>query len=386
MSQEPVANTATPAKKKPLDLQSYGIFIVIACSILSYLFIYHKINVNIVQYTPKVKTFSVYASHKSEGDTTVIAFTKNTIKNDSTKDAFFVVEEPYEKGQLVPGANIKLRHYVFHKNSMFMVWLMLILVMVTLAGGCFAGYIFQIVDLMQKHNLKWQSLANSALFLACIGLFLWQSNKQLQGYNKPDDIINQFGILLKNGAILDLIVNFTVFLISPLLFYMFMIGMACDHLVPEKDDQQELEAAAKKLEKLNGLLRTTLRVLSCVVAFSVITSSALRLAIKNALNFDEKTFDVFPAEASLVYGLYFSLFLGIMYVPIYLYLKHTANKLRTKIKTKQSTPEEKTWGEQMLGRIKFDGSLTENFKLAMIMFTPFITSVLPASLHGIFNQ
>ncbi|HLP12942.1 MAG TPA: hypothetical protein VK177_13490 [Flavobacteriales bacterium] len=395
-------------EKKKYDLKSYGIFIVIACCTVCYLVGYTVINDNLVEYSELSDSFSISVPAKNKRDRTILTFERKkeipdtlsqqafTLKTKTVEDTTLLpklsatasagISAPFKLvKQPIPGDHYHLRHYLFHANPMFMVWVVLVLIMITVAGGCFAAYLFQAFDLAYKYTLGWKTLANAFLFLAIIALFLTMSNADLVGYNRAQDVINEFGVLLSGGWVLTFIITFTLCLISPLLYYMFLIGLACDNVLPENDTREEVEESVTKLENLNTMLRNTFRVLSCVVAFSVITSSAFRVSLKKAINLDDRVFDVFPSDASLVYGLYFSLFLGIMYVPIYLYLKRNYGILKQKAEHLQSSMDDKEWAAKQAGKMNFNLTLTDNFKLAIMMLSPFITSLLPQQMHDLFN-
>jgi hypothetical protein len=81
--------------------------------------------------------------------------------------------------------------------------------------------------------------------------------------------------------------------------------------------------------------------------------------------------------------LYFSLFLSIIYIPVYFYIKQNYNRLKEKANELNPPDDvkEKPWYKDLFGDTRFEGTALDNLKLAFTLMAPLLTSFLPESLH-----
>ncbi len=292
-----------------------------------------------------------------------------------------------------------LRHNIlFHQNPIFLVWSMLVSIMMAIAAGSFPVFVIQIFRLKNKFKLSSVQVLTGFIYAIIVVLSLALNSSELRGYYKPPDIINDFNILLSRGEILNNIVIFTTILSIPTFLVIFLTAISSDNLsiknsvekgIKKEDEIQkftdvelvkqkkmEIEAIAHQFEFLSQSLKGAMQILAVIVVFSVLTSSALRMSIKAVVEI--KYYDIFPVEASYVYGMYFSLFLCIMYIPSYIYLKNRFMKFKENINM-QLIDEQ--WSQSVLETVKFEGTALDNMKLAFTILAPLITSFLPDSLH-----
>ncbi|HXD94793.1 MAG TPA: hypothetical protein VNX01_16415, partial [Bacteroidia bacterium] len=129
---------------------------------------------------------------------------------------------------------------------------------------------------------------------------------------------------------------------------------------------------------LNQLLQSTLQILATIVVFSVLTSSTLGESIKSMVSVSG--LDLFPKQISYIYGMYFSLFLCVIYIPIYYYLKNNFNRLKELASDPVNIPNSSVWYTSLFGDVKFEGSALENVKLALTIIAPILTAFLPKTL------
>lgn len=296
--------------------------------------------------------------------------------------------------------NITSRNILFHQNPIFLVWLMLISIMMAIAAGSFPVFVIQIYRLRNKFNLSFNQVLSGFIYAIIVVLILALNSSDLIGYYKPPDIIDDLRILLKHGDIIKYIVIFTTILSIPTFLVIFITAISSDNIsfknsakekIKREDANQiyadedllkqrkmELESIARQFEFLNQSLKGAMQILAIIVVFSVLTSSALRMSIKSVVEI--KYYDIFPIEASYVYGMYFSLFLCIMYIPSYIYLKNRYAQFKEYLDIQQF---EEQWSQSVLGIVKFEGTALDNFKLAFTILAPLISSFLPDSLHFI---
>ncbi|MFH1120609.1 MAG: hypothetical protein V1775_12370 [Bacteroidota bacterium] len=266
----------------------------------------------------------------------------------------------------------------------------------------------QIWQLKEKFKLRRSQLLMGVVYAIVIALFLYLTNENWPGYYKTPHIIADFKILLQNGSFLEGIVTATIILVIPAFIIIFLVGIASDNISLEEsitsisdkwktsnsrnpDDmniQSEeefvkqkkaiIESIARQFEFLNQTLKSALQLLAIVVVFSVLTSSALRESIKHVVEIQD--YDIFPAEFSLVYGMYFSLFLCVMYIPVYIYLKSRFLRFKESVANLKE-PNDQQWSQTITGIVKFEGTALDNLRIAITMLAPLLSSFLPESFQ-----
>jgi hypothetical protein len=358
-------NSEAPLKPKSVIIILVVIFATIGSVIAALV-----INNNIIQYSSPPKQISIIVRDGSKA------------QNDSKDSVVFnlAVIPKFPIGTFIPAetttSNIIERNMLYHQNAVFPVWGMLIIIMITIASGSVPVFIAQIIQLKTTFNLGTKQVVAGFIYAIIILVYLAISSSAGKGYYNPPKIIDDFHILLTKGNILNGIVVATILLMLPAITVMFLIGPASDTLFKKKITKLNFETTVNQLELLNQLLENSLRVLSVIVVFSVLTSSALRESIKATIEIDR--YDIFPTEVSYVYGLYFSLFLCVIYIPVYYYLKQQYNYLKTASVEAEDLGENK---EKVLSSINLNNSAIDNIKVALTVLAPLLSSFLPENLH-----
>jgi len=346
---------------------SIGILITVICATAGFIITKYFMNENLIQYAslPKTISFKVHDGAKSGDDSVIFnlpvisKFPIDTFSHE-TETKSRVVEE----------------NVLFHENPYFPVWAMLVLVMITIASGSVPVFVGQVWQLKNNFNLDWKQIAIGIGFAILMVVFLVLSNSSVRGYYHPPKILEDFHILFKNGNLLLGIVVATTVLVLPVITAMFLIGPASDNLLRDGVNKDNIEAVANKLEILNQSLRSALQVLAVIVVFTVLTSGTLKETIKGILEI--KGYDIFPTEVSYVYGIFFSLFLCVIYFPIYFYLKQKYVHLKAIAAGMVELGDKK---EKVLEAVDFKTSAFDNLKMALTVLAPLISSFLPENLH-----
>jgi hypothetical protein len=356
-----------------------NVFIVSLCAALAYGLSALFITSNLVEYTTLPKTVvlttpdNATPATNTRGEKTFYLPVKSNFAIDTTRQTL--------KTPLVATrADI-----LFHQNPTLLVWLILICIMVAVAAGSVPVSLVQITDLKTEFNLQWDQLGKAILYAFFLALFLILTNGHLSGYYSPPEIIDKFGILFKHGWVLPTIVLFTILLASPAFAHVFLIGLVSGKVGNiDKKDRMIIDKALRRMRYLNLSLQNALQLLAVIVVFSVLTSTALGQAMRATMQV--KGFDVYPKEVSIVYGLYFTLFLCIIYVPVYFFIKQNYLKLKEMAwELKMSDPEKNdAWYNNQFGQSKFEGTAIDNLKLGFTMLSPLLSGFLPKTL-GFFN-
>ena len=302
-----------------------------------------------------------------------IKYTNEYKVQEVNKDTLAIIQND----TLIKQTTVDRKEMLFNLNPNLLVWTCLILIMMTIASASFLVFIWQIMQLNALHFLKSTYIWRAFFYALGIILFLFISQLSTRGFFVPSQIIEKFGILFLNGWVINVIVAAALFLQIPLLMVIFLVGITADKVVFNIKEKESIEKAIFQFSNLNQVLNGALQVLAVLVVFSVLTTSALGQSIKSALVIHQ--FDIFPKEISYVYGLYFSLFLGIIYIPHYLYLKNCFKKLKQGIQTglESESEEDQKWSENILNKINLGGSALDNLKLALTVLAPLISGFLP---------
>jgi hypothetical protein len=378
-------------------VKSSRIVIGILFALGGYYCTFTTLNNHLIQYPVLPETLNVKVQSTLQNDSVVISYpivsrlrpdsfrTKtatiatDTTKADTTEKSISATAPIYKTGYINtdPTCKINTTQTLFNTNPDMLIWMVLILLMMTVVSGSFPVFTANIFFLISTFRLKPGQIAVGVVCTLLI-LAMLSTNRSLNGYCQPDQIIGQLHILVSDPTIVENIVKANFVLVIPIILMMFLVAPAADNVVEGIESKESIEKSAEQLEYLNKLLLGALQLLSIIVVFSVLTSSSLRMSIK--ANFTIEGFDVFPANASYVYGLYFSLFLGIVYIPVYYYLRQKLDTLKKSVADLGDA--EKEWGKGVLSLVKIDNTALDNIKLTLMVMSPFISSFLPETLHA----
>jgi len=354
-----------------------NILLVVLCASIGYISTSSIIKNNITQYSTQQETFTrVVHDHGDKSGQTIVVF-KFKVESQFKADSLATKEL---KKTTAKTSEFDSSGFVYHQNPTLLVWTMFISIMISIAAGSVPIFIGLIIELKDKFNLSKSQLRKGVGYALILGLILVLSNYSLPGYYKPEKIIDDFNILLQNGGILTWIVGVTVFLMMPAFALVFMIGLSSNNIVLATNDLKNIENAVRKLRMLHESLRKAVQILSVIVVFSVLTSSMLGQAIKSTIQI--KGFDLYPNQVSYVYGMYFTLFLCILYVPVYYYIRYHYSSLKELAMELDLDHEhaENDIYKQLFGDTQFESSPLNNFKLALTLMAPIISGILPEGL------
>jgi hypothetical protein len=280
----------------------------------------------------------------------------------------------------VKPVNIEKKDILFNQNPSFLVWTTLVLVMMTIVAGVFPAFVWECKGLYRTFQLNEKNVRMIIFQTIILCLFLFVLPATLNFY-KPVSIIRDFHILLSNHYIIHLFVLLPLLLLVPVFSAIFMIGPSADKINYAGGDKESIESASLKFNRLNRILQNSLQILAVIVVITVLLSSALRQSIKAALS--TAGFDLFPKEIVYVYGLYFSLFLALIYLPAAVYLRYKTTGFKTALLSdkKLNTETNKDWMLAVTMNLGLDKSAIDNLKVVLTVLSPLITSFLPEQLH-----
>jgi hypothetical protein len=270
---------------------------------------------------------------------------------------------------------------LFHRNPIFLIWSTLIIIMMTIASASFPVFIWQIRQIGNTFCLNNRHFLQAGLMALFMVFFLILMQKSVAGFYNLTKLVDNFQVLLKHGWVFRIILVSTLLLQVPVLMVLFLVGISVGKIDIEIRNRQSVKNILSRFTILNQTLIDALQVLAVVVVFTVIAVGALQQSVKSVLLVAQ--FDVFPKEVCYVYGMFFSLFLGIIYIPTYLFLKNRFNHFKQNIETGIETADEekKDWYKDFTGSVNFGVSALDNLKLAFTVLAPLLSSFLPEQLR-----
>lgn len=292
-----------------------------------------------------------------------------------------VKELPFEEGAHKTTAQIDVEQTLFHRNPYFLIWTVLIPLMIGIAAGSAPVFAYSVRRIKRDFKLSGLNIFLSLVFSFALFAFVMVWLGKAYGLYIPDILIEDMGVLLDNGKILNGIVITTIVLQLPIFMTIFLIGPAADKIGFNVKNDSQIEKAANLFAHLEMTLVRALRVIAILVVFAILTSSALSESIKATVTIDG--FDLFPREISYSYGLFFSIFLGLIYFPAHIYLKHRGTRLSAGLNdyNHNGDKDKMTWLQSTSEKLQLKHTAMDNLKIALTVVAPFITSFLPEQFH-----
>lgn len=294
------------------------------------------------------------------------------------------VQEVLTKSPTVPTPVLDLKESIYNRNPSFLVWTMLVVIMCGIATGTIPIYLNHLQELIRTFQLKLKSIG-IALFFALVLFFMAFEFSTSTGYlYKPVDMVEDMRILFVSGSILNWISILVIGLEIPIFISIFLIGPCADRISLKSVDKKSVQQAFQQFANLRNLLTRSLQVITVLVVFSVLTSTALGESVRSeiSLNGDMK---IFPKEASYMYGLLFSCFLALIYVPAYFYLNYKEKMMDAYIIQHPFADNEdtQTWLGTLKSTFSNKQSAMDNVKLVLTLMAPLISSFLPEGFQFI---
>jgi hypothetical protein len=351
---------------------STGIILVIIFAILGYYLTYLTITLNTIQYSELPKSVKVkMQDHATAAKNDFVTFdlgVKSKMRIDSIQHKRYHYDDP----KLVVAES----YAICHQNSAFLMWSSLICIMMTIAAASAPVFTACFFSLKKEFGLKAGQLNGILFYTLLLIFFLMKTNRGGSdiGYYTPVDIVNNFKILLNDGDILTNIVNVTIVLTLPCMAVVFLTARCADTLDVNTDSFATLKQSVRQMKSLDGILKNALHFLAIIVVFAVLTSSALGASIESMIEIDH--YDLFPKEVSYLYGAYFTLFLCVMYVPVYYHLVQKYESLKT---CAADMKEKGIAGnyDALFTTAAFQGSAVDNVKMAITIISPLLTALIP---------
>jgi len=163
-----------------------------------------------------------------------------------------------------------------------------------------------------------------------------------------------------------------------------LVSKSADQLRLPPVDRRDVDSVQDLTERF-GCLRQALRLFlltqGILVAMAILTTDALRRSLLTETRAILQLNDLPPVELSLVppefvylYGLFFSVILATIYIPVFIHLRSKGRELNRALKKDASIPNDM---QVSLERLEMNESVLDNLKMALTILAPLISSFLP---------
>lgn len=337
-----------------------GIIWIVLASIAGYMGAAWLLNSNIAQYTSFPDYLVVHVTDQRLGKEVELSF---PIRSGFPADS---IQEKLGNEKLT-GSKVHTDQLIVNQIPVLLLWSILICLMFGFATGAAVYLFFRNRDLRSRYSYSGKENMLAILFAVIITVLVIVPNMMFDGMWQVSDIINQLHVMQTNGHVIIIIVVISVLLFFPGFITIMLVVNAAEKVTGEKTDKAIL---LRHFRYLNGVLQTVLQIMAILVVFSVLTSTALGHTLRSMVKIEG--YSIYPPEVSYIYGLFFTFFLCILYIPSHVWLKHCYHNL-----TATDAPDTNQKEEQSL----FNETMMNQIKIAFTVLSPLITSFLPEQFH-----
>ena len=307
--------------------------------------------------------------------------------------------QPQQKGQTADNNGVKdeaikalqlnaIQDLYFNYHTKFIAWIMMFVILVGLSFGVILPTWRQLKNIhlafMHEAVVYRKSVFWAAVFLGAAVLIA--GGAPISWLSKQGDLRMSF---------IPIMTKFEIMLSNPKVALRSLIGLGClgpllalvgifvvNWSVSALKVDEGISKVTEKFRILVNSLDFFLMVSAVIITWTTVTTALGREAIIQALPID--TSIILPIEFVYLYGLVFTLILGVVYIPVYLILKSTGKQLHNHF-AKQTTPtetnEEQTQKPLELNQLEVNTllmqtSAIESFKVSLSILGPLLTSLL----------
>ncbi|MDV6215638.1 hypothetical protein R1T15_14080 [Mucilaginibacter sp. L3T2-6] len=274
-------------------------------------------------------------------------------------------------GNIKTTGNMPYKSLFFEYNSVFLVWMSLISIMIGISLALAPVIIKSIKDLVRIFSIPgaavWQSIA-AVLLLGGALVYAQQNSYMLQAF----DIMDRFKILLYHPGALNIVVltslGVGLIAITGKLIINYAVGKLPERITGMSETEQK--KVGEKFLLLRNQLKFFLLVDAILIVFSILTTDALRRSILTEVTF---SIDIFPDNFVYLYGLLFTFFLGLLYMPIYYRLRYKGATMLHDIPQAELDGDKKTLSAIFL----IQETPMQSLQVSLAILAPVLTSLAP---------
>ena len=250
---------------------------------------------------------------------------------------------------------------------------MVIAIMIACALALIPILLIFISDICRLFEIKFWPVILTALFTLAIGSAVIYSLKMNTSLLNAFDVMYRFHILLHNPYTMEVFVNFAIFVALMAVFGQLLVNRAISSLPDSvmNIDPIEQENIAGKFLFLKEKIKFFLLCDTVLIVFSVITTETLKSAIDTEISVNRV---IYPQNFVALYGLLFTFYLALIYIPIFFRLKNKGQSMMGQV-ILTDEGDEKT---KYLSKIFLTQETPlDNLKTALSILAPVLSGLLP---------
>ncbi len=272
--------------------------------------------------------------------------------------------------------NIRLgyeKHFMSY-NPLFLAWMALISVMTGFSASLSFVLSNEIKDLKRIFNLDRKDMRFIYLFTAAIalGIYFTKSNKHVQTLF---ELMEDGKILVWHPRWLEILVIISLVAGCFAVAGQLTINKAIDTLAASVNSlaPQAQKDQLKRFKFLSAKLKGFLMIGAVLIVFTIITTDMLRRAVLAEIILSDKH-NIFPREFVYLYGMIFTFFLALVYLPIHYRLKYKGECMVQELDAKNEE------ARHLVDSFTLKETPLENFKVAFSILAPVVSSLVPELL------
>jgi len=268
--------------------------------------------------------------------------------------------------------NYSKEKLVFNNNPDFFVWICFVAIMVAFATCMWPVLLFSVRDV--KQNFRSGYIIDWKLLLITAGIFCLIAF--LSSYSRflvtPLEVLDHFKILLSSTNTVRGIVLYILAIAMIAVYGQLLINKSVNNLPysVNKLSSDEITEYSLKFNLLRQKLKFFLICSASLIVCAIIATELLRKAILTEV---KTNIDIVPSNFVYIYGLIFTFFLAILYLPVY-YRLRLKGEAMINIEEDEAPEKEK---DPVLKRFIIKESPMESFKITFSILAPILTTLIP---------
>ncbi|ASU35840.1 hypothetical protein [Mucilaginibacter xinganensis] len=271
-----------------------------------------------------------------------------------------------------PDVTINYAELYLTYNTPFLIWMVLFSVTVACAMALAPVVLKTIRDIYSMFGQKWTNIGNAMLVVLLLGIFMSVTN-QNHYVLMLFTFLKDSHVLLNHPCVLNLFICIGLLTGLAAMCGQLLINDAIGALPDDVAGMEtgKLAVAASNFSLLRGRLKFLLSVDAAIIVLSILTTDALRRAIIQEVQVTGTNKNgIFPQEFAYMYGMVFTLYLALLYLPIYYRLR---SKGAFMVRNVPDTDE----GKKLSAKFLIAETPLESFKVALSILAPVVSALLP---------
>jgi hypothetical protein len=362
-----------------LKISGHVFFAIIALSLLammgSYILFMNRLKPEMSQ---KIQDISVKGKDQQDTTQTFIYLSQNS----SGKFKFSEKKE---------GLKISAERLYFSENPKLMIYMILAISHCTISAGLLIPLVVLILTIYkeniapnkQSKSDHWKFIlqisAIPILVTAIFSLNLFFGNN-INNYILSGPLaMEKLGLFLKTPRMTTTLINIPVILVSLLSMggLILILYSVTGLKEPNSNAEDEIRPILTQFKRLLEQARLLLSALGLVLAIIVFTTGAFRLALIDRF---VEGIEIFPKELLLVHGLFTTLMLLCIYLPVHAAIISKRNRIIGSLKNNYEGEDWKLYLSEVKNNYDINLNLLKYLQIALPLISPIISSLLSSLL------